>query len=200
MFLIRPLGVWNQPDPTSEHVPSLLLPTACQREFSHVPTSPKWQQNMFSMHLGSRPPHTRLNTQTEKKTKNKTTHTALLQIVLSRTPSTTKTNTCERVTLRGCNLQENPIWQSSCQRGSRIDCSPGAHRVASCPSTLFYQLHTQKHTFEGELKVGSGPTAAVIKFMPLVLMEKCRAGFSFERGLILMAQCIDLAGGISVAK
>lgn len=160
----------NQPQVTTEHV-------------------------LFAPRLKT-PTHTLKHTDKKKQK----THKALLQIVLSRTPSTTKTNTCERVTLRGCNLQENPIWQSSYQRGSRIDCSRGAHRVASCPSTLSYQLHTHTHTFEGELEVGSGPTAAVIKFMPLVLMEKCRARFSFEQGLIFMAQCIDLAGGISVAK
>ncbi len=160
-----------------------------------------WQQNMFYMHLGSRAPHAHLNTQK--------THTALLQIVLTRTSSTTKTNTCKRVTLRGCNLQENPIWQSSCQRGSQIDCSRGAHRVASCPSTRLYQLHTHTHTHTHthiwrRALSGIRPDQHDDKFMPLVLIGTCRmaqqASLSFEQGLIFTAQCIDLTWGISVAK
>lgn len=86
-----------------------------------------------------------------------------ITIVHRHSSSTTKTNTCKRVTLRGCNLQENPIWQSSCQRGSRLGCSCGAHRVASCPSPLFYQLNTHKppHTHTS-LKWDQPPTTALI--------------------------------------
>lgn len=132
-------------------------------------------------------------------------HTALLQTALTRTSSTTKINTCERVTLKGCNLQENPIWQSSCQQGSRIDCSRGAHRVASCPYALLCRLHSRAcvHTWRrswGEIRLHR----CADKFVPLVLMETCRlaqqASFSFEQGLIFIAPCIDLAWGISVAE
>lgn len=162
MLLIRTAAVRKMHDPTSEHIPSRSPGTTCQRGFSHVLTSPMWQPNMFSLHLGSRPSHTHTLKHTQKR------HTALLQIVLTHIQSTTKTNTCKRVTLRGCNLQENPIWQSSCQCGSQIDCSRGAHRVASCPSTLLYQLdththiHTQRDPFGDKLKVGSGSTTVMI--------------------------------------
>lgn len=113
------------------------------QQFSHVSTGPMWQRNMFSVHLGSRttpPPyiHTLKHTKRHTQLYYNSPHT--------HSPSTTKTNTCKRVTFRGCNLQENPIWQSSCQRGSQIDCSCGAHRVASCPSSLFYQLNTHNLT------------------------------------------------------
>lgn len=144
MLLIRTAAVWKKPDPKSEHVPSLFLGTACQRGFPAAIQSCFNQPHVTTEHvlcaprLKTPPTHTHLNTQ-------KSTH-CFITIVHTRTPSTTKTNTCERVTLRGCNLQENPIWQSSCQRGSQIDWSRGAHRVASCPSTLFYQLDTHKHT------------------------------------------------------
>lgn len=60
---IRRAAVWNKLDPTSEHFFSLFPSTAFQGEFSHVPTSPMWHLNMFSLHLGSRPPRAHLNTQ-----------------------------------------------------------------------------------------------------------------------------------------
>lgn len=114
--------------------------TACQRGFPAAIQSCFNQPHVTTEHVlcaprFKSPPPT--HTQTQAHTRKCTL--LYYNSPHTRTPSTTKTNTCKHVTLRGCNLQENPIWQSSCQRGSQIDCSCGAHRVASCPSTLFYQ-------------------------------------------------------------
>lgn len=46
----------------SSSTPSFPL-RSFQGDLSHVPTSPKWHRNMFSLHLGSRPP-SRAHTQT----------------------------------------------------------------------------------------------------------------------------------------
>lgn len=54
-------------EPAWPHIWAHLLPlspsAAFQGDLSHVPTSPKWHRNMFSLHLGSRPP-SRAHTQT----------------------------------------------------------------------------------------------------------------------------------------
>lgn len=146
-LLIRVTAVWKKPDPTTEHAPSLFDTTACQSGFPaaiqscfnrpHVTT----EHVLCAPRLKNHPPpyiHTLKHTKRHTQLYYNSPHT--------HSPSTTKTNTCKRVTFRGCNLQENPIWQSSCQRGSQIDCSCGAHRVASCPSSLFYQLNTHNLT------------------------------------------------------
>lgn len=157
---------------------SFFFATACQRGFPAAIQSCFNQPHVTTEHVlcaprFKTPPPT--HTQTQALTRKCTL--LYYNSPHTRTPSTTKTNTCKHVTLRGCNLQENPIWQSSCQRGSQIDCSCGAHRVASCPSTLFYQVESPTthpppkltRTPKDELKMGSGPTTVMVNSCHLPL-------------------------------